>query len=70
MTLQDIAIELAQTKEGWKPYYFEAVHNGLIIKGCQTTTFKRGLRKGQTKFLTKENPLTIVVSRSELERFK
>ena len=68
MTLVEIAIKLANTAEGWRPYYFERVHNGMLIKGCQTAEIKKGPRKGQLKYLTKENPLTIVVSSADLER--
>jgi hypothetical protein len=68
MSLEESAIALANTKEGWRPYYFEAVRNGIIVKGCQTTTFKSGPRKGKIKYLTNENAMTVLIVNSEAVR--
>jgi len=65
------AIKAANTEDKtWKPYMFERVHNGLIAHGCSTTQFVRGYRKGETKYLTKENPLTVVVTFSMVDDIK
>jgi hypothetical protein len=46
----------------WKPYIYEHVSNGVLIVGCLTTTYKKGKRKGSTKFLTKEENQKVIVT--------
>lgn len=66
--IDQLVIERAGSLPNWKPYYYQSMDSGLMVKGCATTIFKRGPRKGQTKFLTKENSKTILISEGDLAR--
>lgn len=57
------AINEAQpAPESWRPYYFDKKDNGILIKGCETTFFKKGPRKGERKYLTKQSNKTVLVT--------
>jgi hypothetical protein len=45
------AIRKAGNIEGWKPYLYEKIQGGILIRGCMTAPKKRGPDKGGTKYL-------------------
>ena len=46
---------------GWKPYSWEIVWNGCIVKGCMTKTITRGKNKGRIKWDTSQTLRTVVI---------
>lgn len=57
------AIDAVQpVPESWRPYYFDKKTNGILVKGCETTFFKKGKRKGERKYLTKQSSKTVLVT--------
>jgi len=62
--------EVQPTSPTWRPYFYDQQVNGLLIKGCNTTTYSRGSRKGQTKYLTKEGNKTVLVTPEMAKRFE
>lgn len=57
------AIEAAQpVPDSWRPYSYDRLDNGILIKGCETTVYERGARKGEIKYLVKQSNKTVVVT--------
>ncbi len=58
------AIKAAQpVPESWRPYYFDKKSNGLLVKGCETSFYIKGPRKGERKYLTDKSNKTVLVTR-------
>lgn len=61
--MEKAAIAAAQpVPNSWRPYYYDSTENGVVIKGCETTVYKRGQKKGELNFLTKLSNKTVVVT--------
>lgn len=56
------AIRKAGNIEGWKPYLYEKIQGGILIRGCMTAPKKRGPDKGGTKYLIHQQNLQSVVT--------
>jgi hypothetical protein len=61
-----LAIKKAGDIPGWFPYLYSAVKGGIMVTGCMTTTYSRGPRKGERKWLTKERRIKVFVPSAEL----
>jgi len=46
---------------GWKPYYWDVVSNGVIVKGCMTKTITVGKNKGRLKWDKYQTLRTVVI---------
>lgn len=63
------AIKAANTDDlTWRPYYYASMKNGILVRGCSTTKYVRGPRKGEIKFLLKQNSITVVLTREMIEK--
>lgn len=61
--MEKAAIKAAGNIPNWLPYYYDKVENGILIKGCLTSVFQRGPRKGERKYLIKEMNKTVIVTK-------
>ena len=50
---------------GWKPYYWDVVLNGVVVKGCMTKTITRGRNKGKLKWDTSKTLCTVVIENKD-----
>ena len=69
LAMDQLAIEKAGNIPGWKPYLYDSTKQGLRVTGCLTTEFSRGPRKGETKYLTSEKRISVILTREELRAF-
>ena len=65
--INNLAIERAGNIPSWQPFRYTNTDSGMVITGCATSTFKRGPRKGEIKYLTKTDRRQIVLSASDLQ---
>jgi hypothetical protein len=72
LTPMDLAaIEAAQpVPDSWRPYLYDRLDNGILIKGCETTVCDRGVRKGEIKYLIEKSNKTVVITKEVLSEFK
>jgi len=56
--------------EGWYPYQFERIENGILVTGAVFEPITRGARKGQPNFrkMNKSTKRTVVVTTGERQK--